>query len=284
MSKIYIAIGNGQSLQYDEHEIPSMLRQGVMRDDALFWKEGMAGWEPLRNLFPASAAVSTPPAILQRLPQPEYQFTKAPFGLTKTLKVMLWVQLGASVISMLSDAAQMSLLASGQFTPEAVAANDTRQSVVAVFSLVVTFVTGIIFLKWIYRANLNCRGFGAVDMKYTPGWSIGYYFIPFLNLVRPYQVMKEIWKVSSDPKRWQTRQANPILGWWWALWLINGFLGQITFRMSMHANTAESLQAATAVSILFSLFEIPLILVAMKVISRIVEKQAKLTQPSGLQE
>jgi hypothetical protein len=242
----------------------------------------MEGWQPLHNLFPQPSTFErVPPPIPQQASTSHYSFTKNPFGLTQALKVMLWVQLGVTVISMLSDFGQMSLVGSGNITTESAEANDARQWMIGLLHFGVFIATGIIFLKWIYRANLNCHGFGASDMKFTPGWSIGYYFIPFINLVRPYQAMKEIWKVSSDPKNWQAQQGNALLRWWWALWLISGFLGQLTFRMSMNVNSLSSLEAATMVSIMSSIVEIPLILVAMTLVTRIIEKQTRLTGTNG---
>lgn len=282
MSRIHISSGNGQSSEYDEDQVHLMLHQGILRDDALFWKEGMDDWQPLRKLFPQPSTVErVPPPNPQQVSSSHYSFTKNPFGLTQALKVMLWVQLGVAVISMLSDFGQMSLAGSGNITAEAAEANDARQGMIGLLYLGVFIATGIIFLKWIHRANLNCHGFGASDMKFTPGWSIGYYFIPFINLVRPYQAMKEIWKVSSDPKNWQTQQGSAVLGWWWALWLISGFLGQMTFRMSMNVNSPSSLEAATMISIMSSIVEIPLILVAVTMVSRIIEKQSRLTNTNG---
>ena len=38
---------------------------------------------------------------------------------------------------------------------------------------------------------------GANNLKYTPKWAVGCFFVPFLNLVMPYQVVREIWKASN---------------------------------------------------------------------------------------
>jgi hypothetical protein len=145
----------------------------------------------------------------------------------------------------------------------------------------VIIATAVVFLMWIYRANLNCHGFGAEGMQFTPGWAVGWYFIPFLNLIRPFQVMKEIWMVSSDPGNWQAQKGSPILGWWWALWLISCFLGQIVFRLAMRVDSPASLEALTKVSISAALFEIPVILVALSLISRITRMQTKLVDSHG---
>jgi len=64
MSTIHISTGNGEPSQYDEEQVRAMLQQGVLRDDAIFWKEGMSDWQPIRNLFPqATAAELEPPPL-----------------------------------------------------------------------------------------------------------------------------------------------------------------------------------------------------------------------------
>jgi len=207
-----------------------------------------------------------------------YKYTVDPTSLTKFLKTMLWILLGINVLSLLSNFMQMNLLSASTFSQSAAEANDSRQQVIGILYLLAYIVTGVAFLKWIHRANKNCHGFGAQGMEFTPGWSIGYYFIPFVNLYKPYQAMKEIWKVSTNPTNWQNEGGSALLGWWWALWLISGFLGQASFRMSMKADTIISLQASTMVSILSGIIDIPLYIVAVSLITAIYTKQEKLVK------
>jgi hypothetical protein len=207
-----------------------------------------------------------------------YSFSKDPTSLTKFLTTMLWISLGVSVLTLISDFMQMNLLNAGSFSQAAAEANDSRQQIMGILYLVAFVITGIAFLKWIHRSNSNCHGFGAQGMEFTPGWSIGYYFIPFLNLYKPYRAMKEIWKVSTNPTNWQNEKDSPLLGWWWALWLISGFLGQASFRMSIGADTISSLQASTTVSIISGMVDVPSYLVAVSLISEISAKQHKLVR------
>lgn len=206
----------------------------------------------------------------------DFHYSKDPTSLTKFLKIMLWISLGISIISLLSDFMQMNLLSSGTFSQAEAETNDSRQQIIGILYLVAFVVTGIAFLKWIHRANSNCHGFGAQGMQFTPGWSIGYYFIPFINLYKPYRAMKEIWKVSTNPINWQNEKGSPLLGWWWALWLISNFLGQASFRLSMRADTISLMQASTMVSIISGVIDIPLYIVAVSLISTIFAKQEKL--------
>ena len=163
------------------------------------------------------------------LSEREYSFSKDPTPLTKFLKNMLLISLAVSVLSLISNSMQMNLLSTGTFSQAAAEANDSREQFMNILYLITFIITGITFLKWIHRANLNCHGFGAQGMEFTPSWSIGYYFIPILNLYKPYEAMKEIWKVSTNPTNWQNETGSSLVGWWWALWLISNFLGQVFF-------------------------------------------------------
>lgn len=204
-----------------------------------------------------------------------HAYTKNPAFLTKLLKAMLYISLAIGVLSVLSDLLQMQLLTSGSFSDAQAESNDTRQQIISVAYLCAFVITGITFLIWIRRANVNCRGFGAANMEFTPGWSIGNYFIPFLNLYRPYRAMKEIWQVSSNPPDWRNTKSSSLLNWWWALWLLSGFLGQAAFRLTMSAHTLESLQVATSFSILSGLLDVPLYLVTLALVSGIFANQEK---------
>lgn len=206
----------------------------------------------------------------------EYLYTKDPGKLTKFLKTMLWISLGVGILSLLSDIMQMNLLVSGSFSTTQAESNDVRQQVAGLLYLAAFIVTGIAFLRWTHRANVNCHGFGAECMEFTPGWSIGYYFIPVLNLYRPYLAMKEIWTVSKNPVDWQNESGGPLLGWWWVLWLASNFIGQISFRLSLRANTLESLQASTVVSIFSYLVDVPLNIIAVLLVTEIFASQERL--------
>jgi hypothetical protein len=215
---------------------------------------------------------------------PSYAFLKDPTSLTKFLRTMLWIYLGIIIVSLLSDFMQMNLLSSASFSQAEAKANDLRQRIIGLIHLAIFIVTGIAFLKWIHRANSNSHGFGARNMKFSPGWSVGYYFIPFLNLYRPYQAMKEIWKVSKNPADWQNESGDPLLGWWWALWIISNILGQISFRISMAANTLNSLKESTVMSIVSAVVDIPLCIVGVSLVSAIFRQQKRLTEMNVYQD
>lgn len=56
------------------------------------------------------------------------------------------------------------------------------------------------------------------------------------------------------------------LGIWWALWLINGVLGNIVFRVFKDADTVDQLLTSTVLEIITTVIGIPLALLTIKVI------------------
>lgn len=271
---ITIARGSEQFGPYTLEEVQGYLASGHLAYSDLYWTEGMSEWRPLSEYFQVAAPLAAPvPADIS----PRITYTKDPTSLTRFVIIMLWVSLGFEVLSILSDMAQMSLL-NRPFNQDEGTANDARQGFIGIGYMIVFIVTGVAFLKWIHRANLNCRGFGAENMTFTPGWAVGWYFIPIMNLVRPYQAMKEIWQVSQNPRAWQTALGSPLLGWWWGLWIANSVLGQAVFRATMNATTVEQLKTSTGISIFAGLAGVPLCLAAIKLVRSIAAMQERVVK------
>jgi hypothetical protein len=81
---------------------------------------------------------------------------------------------------------------------------------------------------WTYRAAANLRGLGRYGMANTPGWCVGWYFVPFANLVKPVQAMSEIWR-ASDPESGEgawisSPSPTPLLALWWGPYLLAGII------------------------------------------------------------
>lgn len=130
---------------------------------------------------------------------------------------------------------------------------------------VLAIVLGVTFLRWIFRINKNLNALSWEEMHYTPGWSVGWYFVPFANLFKPYYVMREIWDVSHRDEH----DGHSLLGWWWGLWIVSNIIGQVASRLTMNAENLEQNQIATMVYLVSDTIDIPLSLVAIALVSRI---------------
>jgi len=98
-------------------------------------------------------------------------------------------------------------------------------------ALFVLLVTSIIVLRWIYRASVNAHTV-ADDLTVSPGWAVGWYFIPIANLWKPFQAMKETWLASHFGANWSGGEASDLLNWWWGLWILSSLLGNASWRLS----------------------------------------------------
>lgn len=283
MRKIHVATEGAQT-EYTESDLRSLWQQEKLPKDAKYWKEGMTDWQPLAGYFPPENVPFNPYASnpdISSVPVSGggYVYTARPHTLTRFLLVMLWLCLIAEVVKIGSELAQLSLLQTS-FTKEAGEANDLRETVVSYSWLTIYFATSIPFLRWIYRANVNCRGFGARDMKFTPGWSVGYFFVPFVNLVRPYQAMKEIWQASQDPMNWQSQSGSPLVGWWWAFWILSNIMGRVSLSFAGQATTVDALITSTNIAIAASTVGVLLTLFAILLVRKISRKQEELVNGS----
>lgn len=112
-----------------------------------------------------------------------------------------------------------------------------------------TFLVSIIAVcLWTYRACANAHAIvdDWVAPSVSPGFAVGSYFIPFVNLVRPYQAMREIDSASIG-----TVSSDATLGIWWGTWIVGNILANIGFRFdSPEADLASGLvHVASAIAL-----------------------------------
>ena len=170
--------------------------------------------------------------------------------LTATLRNLLWISIGVTVVAVLAGFYRFysySRLPSGVDANEIMLPSDHVNDIVALAQIVLVIVTGITFLRWTYRSNKNLRAFSGESMKVTPGWSVGWHFVPIANFWKPYQVMKEIWNVSHKG----TPTAHSLVGWWWAVWIIANYISGLAINSVERADDASG-YAASAVSYMIS--------------------------------
>lgn len=95
--------------------------------------------------------------------------------------------------------------------------------------LVLYVITGVLFLKWVYRANRNLRAFSGVEMKYTPAWAAWSYFVPIACFFVPPAVMAEIWAVSHRSK------AGGLVGLWWLFVVVSALASEASWKVFVSA-------------------------------------------------
>ena len=145
-----------------------------------------------------------------------------------------------SVVSSLMESQLIRAVQAGETITMAEALrNDFRQTLVGALYLVMGVVAAIVFLFWIHRVSWNIRHLRLSSealARYTPGWAIGWWFIPFMSLWKPYQVMREIW-TRSHPERVRSR----LMLVWWIAWVVSSILANRFFFDSLFGTSQMSL-------------------------------------------
>ena len=250
-----------------------------MPNGTIYWQEGMSEWKPVTHWlgeYPVATENEVPD-------KPEtgafsYHFLLDPAGLTKFLQRLLWISVAIACIALIDDVVEFVQVQVGQMSPDQVATNDPIQGIIGLLQSGLGIVTGITFLKWIYRAYKNIQGFGAEGLRFSPGWAVGYYFIPILCLIRPVQVMGEIWRASDDPRNWSQRPGSWVISSWWTLFVLYYAVTQVSLGIAIQASTNDQWTLAAVLAIAGDFFSIPLSITALRLVTEVYRRQKALVE------
>ena len=154
-------------------------------------------------------------------------------------------------------------------------ANDLRQELVGLLQGIVFLTSGVLTLRWIHRANWNARALGANGLRYTPGWSVGWYFVPVMYFWKPFLAMKEIWQASANPVDWRLQKTPALLGWWWLCWVTVTLLGYVLYRLTTRAEEVDALIIGNVLTLLSDIGWLPLCVIFLIVMQRIQAMQVR---------
>ena len=136
-----------------------------------------------------------------------------------------------------------------------------------------TLVTIVFFSMWIYRAAANIVVAGTVGFDYTPGWAVGWFFIPIANLFKPYAAMRQIWNASHGRQGDQLEQAEGLLAIWWGCWLLSNIASNISLRLTLNPASPEELQTGLQIGTFAALVSLALYPAAYRLVDRITTAQ-----------
>lgn len=139
----------------------------------------------------------------------------------------------------------------------------------AIAEVVALLICMVTVGRWIYVASSNAHQLRD-DLSISPGWAVGWYFVPIMNLFKPLQAMKEIWSASDELDGYDRQGTPAIIGWWWGLWIASNILGNISFRMSM-ANADP--QMIASIELLTAAINAPLCLSLITLMRKIADAQ-----------
>ncbi len=114
---------------------------------------------------------------------------------------------------------------------------DVIQMIGSILLLISFIVCIVLFSIFSYRAVKNLHILGVKHVDISPGWAVGWYFIPIANLWKPYGAMTEMWMgTHSDAPNWEPPKTMPI---WWICWIVSNIASNVSLRMGVRAGMFE---------------------------------------------
>jgi hypothetical protein len=258
----------------------------------------LAAAAPAPRYEPARPAATFPPAPTT-YPAPTYAQTVdkparygSPAGLAVWVTLFLIMGMAADLGSIVSNLLQASLLQEVQsgveLSRETMESNDARQALFGLTQVGVYFTTAVLFLVWISRCYRNLEALSRWRLQFGSGWVVGAWFVPFLNLVRPYKIVRETLWVSTHPDladdvgAGYTPPGTALLVFWWTAYLIMGFLGQIVFRLTLSAKAVGELLTVSYIGAVADLESIVAAILAAAVVGVISSRQQAAARARGV--
>ncbi|WP_116106563.1 DUF4328 domain-containing protein [Lewinella sp. IMCC34191] len=155
---------------------------------------------------------------------------------------LLYLALALQLLIIVSAAAELFLLNEFEqgtdVDPTLIDMADTSYAVAGMGYLCVLVASAFTFIRWFRRAYFNLHLL-PVRVDHGEGWAAGSWFVPILNVFRPYQIMRELFVKSEyllrDNDRLEKSWFNySLLGTWWGVWAVFGVLDRIGSRLDNH--------------------------------------------------
>ena len=186
--------------------------------------------------------------------------------------MLIWILLLLEIILLISNYLQYDFLQivaiGGDFSMEYAELIDSRARAITNVYLIAWVVSAVTFIQWFRRAYFNLH-LKVSHLSQTEGWAAGSWFVPIINLYRPYQIMKELYMETNElliKNKFSVSGGltTNVLGSWWTLWIISTFLGQIIIQSK--GESIEEMITSTGLIMILNVLKIPLALIAVKIV------------------
>ena len=141
--------------------------------------------------------------------------------------------------------------------------NDFRVAIVNGLYAILLFLSYFLIGRWFFVSSKINHLLGVKELSVSPGWSVGWYFIPFANLVMPYRSLKETFKASFNSEEWQNNEVPYDFPFRWATFLIGNGLANISFRMDLALGETYSYEQLNQISYIDIVTDVLLIINAI---------------------
>lgn len=148
--------------------------------------------------------------------------------------------------------------------PEPSTARTLLEAFLSLGELGVRIGTIIAFLMWLHLSARQTVALG-LDIGETPGWAVGWWFVPFANLNRPYRVVRQMVVALGG----EGLAEGLSMQLWWGMWLGGNIVGNIQGRMAVEREGLAAPSAYYVTGILSALLSITAALLCVRIVREI---------------
>lgn len=141
-------------------------------------------------------------------------------------------------------------------------------------NLLLLIATYVVFGMWIYRAAANVDAAMVPGFRYTPGWAVGWHLVPIANLYKPFDAMRQIWNASHGGGS-NLDRGEPLLVYWWGLWVLTGIASYFAFRLDLDPANAADARTALEAETFSSVLSLALYPLAWRLVDRVTRAQSE---------
>lgn len=200
--------------------------------------------------------------------------------------LLISIIIGIDVLLLISNIWVYYSLDNVTFSPffgrSAATAAEVTYSILVIIYILARIVSAITFILWFRRAYYNLHQMATV-LSYAEGWAAGSWFVPFFNLAAPYEIMKDLYRVTA--RILENRGIVPngnlslkLVGWWWTVWIVSLILDRIVAYLYKTAESIADLKTGAIGSILLAVIAIVSAILAIKVIKEYSKVEPQLQE------
>lgn len=171
------------------------------------------------------------------------------------------VAIGAVAIADVADVVQqihaLSLvdalrLVPGSVSDETLAAADSASATLGAVTLALIAAAGAAFITWLYRSVVFTEETVHGRLRHTRGWAIGSWFVPFLNFVRPVQIVVDVWRAAAS----RSERGLGVVYSWWLLLLLSTVTNRVASTIGSRAVSLDEVHTSTVLTLASDVFDI----------------------------
>ena len=175
-------------------------------------------------------------------------------ALGRALIVLLASSAGLSVLKVMLDLYGMSLFSRWEADPESIVVADGESfdlldAGLVGLNMLVMLATCIVTMTWLYQAY-GSREADPAHLPFKRWWTIGGWLIPFICLVRPFQLIRDLHRATASAQPEGQPDASvkcpTRFRWWWACWLIGNWLSNSAFMYAKDEPSVSELRTAVS--------------------------------------